>query len=163
MKQQIREWTKDDLSTIREIALKTWRDTYLNIFTEEEIVSTHKQYYSSDRLIKLLESKIGFVYTINDEPVAYLIAKKKDEKDRFYINSFYVLPEKQGSGIGKQILESVIKKAKPLGYKEIWLDVMAGNTKAIKWYEHQNFVFVGKGNFKMGNSETETMVGYKTI
>ena len=163
MKWQVREWTKGDLPAIREIALKTWLDTYLNIFTEEEIVGTHKQYYSSDRLIKLLESKIGFVYTINAEPVAYLIAKKKDKKNRFYINSFYVLPEKQGSGIGKQILKSVIKKAKSLGYNEIWLDVMTGNTKAIKWYKHQIFVFVGEGTFKMGNSEKETVVGYRVI
>lgn len=163
MKGQVREWAKKDLPAIREIARKTWMDTYLNIFTKEEISSTHKQYYNPDRLKKLYAYKVGLVCTVNSELVAYLIAKKKDEKNRFYINSFYVLPENQGSGIGKQLLKSVIKKAKLLEYNEIWLDVMAGNTKAITWYKYQDFVFIGRGIFRMGNSETETVVGYKTI
>lgn len=163
MKWQVREWAKKDLPLVRAIALKTWLGTYQNIFTKEEIVSTHNRYYSFDRLKKLQDYKVGFVYTVNAKTVAYLIADKKNEKNRFHINSFYVLPEDQGKEIGKQLLESVIKKAKSLRYDEIWLDVMAGNTKAIKWYKHRDFVFVEKGIFKMGSSETEMLIGFKTI
>ena len=160
MNGQVRTWTINDLPDISKIALATWRDAYSHIFPIVDMEKYHKEYYSKKTLHKLFKDKIGFVGVSGDITVGYLIALEKSEINQFYINSLYILPEFQGIGIGKQLLKIATQKAKLLGYNKIWLDVMAGNTKAIIWYKQQDFVFTENGTFRMGKTKTETVAGY---
>ncbi len=163
MNGQVRVWTKNDLPDIRKIALATWRDAYSHIFPIVDMEKYHKEYYNNKTLNQSFKDKIGFIGIGGDKTIGYLIALEKQDREQFYINSLYILPDYQGRGIGKQLLEIAIQKAKLLGYDKVWLDVMSGNTKAINWYKRQGFVFIEKGTFRMGKTETETLVGCKTI
>lgn len=56
----------------------------------------------------------------------------------------------QGKGLGKQIVEFCIERAKQLGYKAIRLDVVPTNTPAKKLYEKCGFHFVGDADLGRG-------------
>ena len=56
----------------------------------------------------------------------------------------------QGKGLGKQIVEFCIGRAKELGYKAIRLDVVPDNLPARKLYERCGFHYVGDADLMRG-------------
>lgn len=54
-----------------------------------------------------------------------------------------------GRGIGKLILDEVIRVAKDLGVKRVWLRVVKNNTRAIKLYERVGFVKFDESNVEL--------------
>ena len=60
------------------------------------------------------------------------------------IHILAVSPEKQGSGIGSEMIRETIRLAKSKGMKAIRLDALATNTPAHKIYEHLGFEYRGK-------------------
>ena len=59
----------------------------------------------------------------------------------------------QGKGLGKQIVEFCIRRAKELGYKAIRLDVVPDNLPARKLYEKCGFRYVGDADLLRGYEE----------
>ena len=59
----------------------------------------------------------------------------------------------QGKGLGKQIVEFCIRRAKELGYKAIRLDVVPTNFPARKLYEKCGFTYVGDADLERGYDE----------
>jgi ribosomal protein S18 acetylase RimI-like enzyme len=57
----------------------------------------------------------------------------------FYIDTIGVSPEKQGYGLGTQLLEAGIKRGTALGHRRIGLLVNPENFKAKKFYERMGF------------------------
>ncbi|KAB8070787.1 acyl-CoA N-acyltransferase [Aspergillus leporis] len=52
----------------------------------------------------------------------------------------YVSPAARGTGLGKALVESIIQKARNLGYREIRLDTLPFMTSAITLYKRLGFV-----------------------
>lgn len=50
-----------------------------------------------------------------------------------------VLSAYRGYGIGKQLVEHIIKYAKTTSVKEIYCHVWVGNEEAMAWYERVGF------------------------
>ena len=59
----------------------------------------------------------------------------------------------QGKGLGKQIVEFCIQRAKELGYKAIRLDVVPTNLPAKRLYEKCGFRYVGDADLERGYEE----------
>jgi len=57
-----------------------------------------------------------------------------------YLGFMYVEPESRRQGINKMILDSLISWSKERGIDDIYLDVYAGNAKAVGAYEKAGFV-----------------------
>ena len=60
---------------------------------------------------------VGYVYEENDEVLGCIFAlcKISGSKEEIYINEMAVLPERQGNGIGKQLLNAVKDYSKEKG------------------------------------------------
>ena len=56
----------------------------------------------------------------------------------------------QGKGLGRQIVEFCIRRAKELGYRAIRLDVVPTNTPARRLYEKCGFRYVGDADLQRG-------------
>ena len=56
----------------------------------------------------------------------------------------------QGKGLGRQIVEFCVRRAKELGYKAIRLDVVPTNFPARKLYEKCGFTYVGDADLERG-------------
>lgn len=59
----------------------------------------------------------------------------------------------QGKGLGKQVVDFCIRRAKELGYKAIRLDVVPSNFPARKLYEKCGFRYVGDVDLQRGYEE----------
>ena len=58
---------------------------------------------------------------------------------RVYLYAFRILPEYQGKGLGKYLLNSVIQNLSDMGYSEFTVGVEDDNSKAIHIYKSFGF------------------------
>jgi ribosomal protein S18 acetylase RimI-like enzyme len=82
---------------------------------------------------------------------------------KFYVSSLYVLPEFQGFGLGKKLLNESYRIAKEKQYCKVWLGVMKQNVKSLEWYQNLGFIFNEEEPFQMGSTQVMHLIGYKTI
>jgi ribosomal protein S18 acetylase RimI-like enzyme len=58
---------------------------------------------------------------------------------RAYVDNLAVAQESEGKGVGRALLDYVERWARDHGYREVVLDVFAGNQRAIAFYERQGY------------------------
>jgi ribosomal protein S18 acetylase RimI-like enzyme len=148
---------------VQKLVLKSWIDTYSNIFSFYDIEKSHKEYYNDQKLYEYFHERIGIIALNKNNTIGYLIAQEKKGQNKFYINSIHLLKKYHGYGIGKKLLYEARQKAAELNYDKIWLDVMTKNERTVKWYFEQKFVLYDTSSYKMGDSEVEIMILYKAI
>jgi ribosomal protein S18 acetylase RimI-like enzyme len=158
----IRSWTKKDFPIVKNILLTTWENTYTFI-PEEDILSHFEKYYSDDRLIEILNDPFseGIIAEVNFIPAGWLKLFEDHVNKKFYVSSLYVLPEYQGFGIGKKLLNEAYRIAKEKHYNKVWLGVMKQNVTSFEWYKNLGFIFDEEEPFQMGSTEVMHLIGYK--
>ncbi len=60
--------------------------------------------------------------------------------------SIDVHPDRQGHGIGREILQEAMEKAHDLGAQEFFLEVDVDNLPALKLYDRAGFFVIGRRN-----------------
>lgn len=97
---------------------------------------------AKDYLQDFFEQKrfVGYVYEDNEEVLGCIFAlcKISGSKKEIYINEMAVLPERQGLGIGKQLLNAVKDYSKNNGLAGIVL-YTSEYAPAAKFYEKNGF------------------------
>lgn len=58
---------------------------------------------------------------------------------RTYVDNLAVAQDVEGKGVGRALLDYVERWAREHGYREVVLDVFAGNQRAIAFYERQGY------------------------
>ena len=125
---------------------------------------THKVYPSVDFARQMTEEGSQYVcimsgaivgaFVFNDDPqgeyekATWGVDLKRGEYG--VCHALAIATSLQGKGIGKQIVEFCIALAKQLGYKAIRLDVVPGNTPAMKLYEKCGFNYVCDADLDRG-------------
>ncbi len=160
----IRNWTRDDFSIVKNILLETWKNTYTFI-PEKDILSHFEKHYSEDRLIEILNDPFskGIIAEVNSVPAGWLKLFEDLINKKFFVSSLYVLPEYQGYGIGRKLLEEAYKIAREKHFNKVWLGVMKQNVKSLEWYQNLGFVFDEEEPFQMGSTQVMHLIGYKII
>src|ERR1700710_180720 len=106
----IRNAHSGDIDTIRELAHATWPVSYKGIITDEQIGYMLELIYSKAALTHQVDQlKHQFVLVIDDEnkPVGFASYSPKinNETGTFRLNKLYLLPDQQGKGTGKLLLQ----------------------------------------------------------
>lgn len=161
----IREWAAADLETIRRLTWTTWLDAYGSFIPEKDLKLYFDAVYSVEELAQLLGSPHfrGLLAEVDGLAAGYAKVRYVPEEARCYVSSLYILPEFQGMGVGKVLLEEAERRALAFGVNEIWLGVMVQNTKALDWYVRKGFVFVEEQPFTMGSTSVPHRIGYRPI
>ena len=161
---KIRNWTKEDFSIVKNILLETWKNTYTFI-PEEDILTHFEKHYSEDRLIEILNDPFskGIIAEVNSVPAGWLKLFEDLINKKFFVSSLYVLPEYQGFGLGKKLLNEAYRIAKEKHFLKVWLGVMKQNVKSLDWYKNLGFVFDEEEPFQMGKTQVMHLIGYKVI
>ncbi|MCK7522847.1 MAG: GNAT family N-acetyltransferase [Ignavibacteriales bacterium] len=160
----IRNWTREDFSIVKNILLETWKNTYTFI-PEEDILTHFEKHYSEDRLIEILNDPFskGIIAEVNSVPAGWLKLFEDLINKKFFVSSLYVLPEYQGFGLGKKLLNEAYRIAKEKHFPKVWLGVMKQNVKSLEWYKNLGFVFDEEEPFQMGKTQVMHLIGYKVI
>ena len=78
-----------------------------------------------------------------------LFGIKEVENDEYFISNLAVLPEHQGQGLGKFLLQQVEQKALELGFHKLSLTVDAENVRAQRLYKHTGFKLIETINIEL--------------
>lgn len=120
-------------------------------------------------------SKKAFEESMQYEHALFLVAKD-EEKNKIIgyvglykvfnqgdITNIAVLKEYQGRGIGKMLMNAIIKKAKEREIDDIMLEVRESNQKAITLYEKTGFASAGiRKNFYEKPVENAIVMIYRS-
>ena len=107
----IRIMKNSDLTQCGSIYTKAFPMEYWGIdWTTENATEYLQDFFEQRRFV-------GFVYEENKEVLGCIFALRKisGNKEEIYINEMAVLPERQGQGIGKQLLNAVKDYSKDKG------------------------------------------------
>jgi diamine N-acetyltransferase len=161
----IRQWTLEDLPSVRQVTWDTWLDAYSSFIPESDLRHYFDAHYTLDLLTQLIHTPLmnGFVAEVNGSVVGYVKTKFNKEENRFYVSSLYILPGRQGMGIGGKLMAAAEELAKTLGADSVWLGVMTQNTPALDWYKRHGFTFVEEAPFTMGQTTVVHLIGYRKI
>lgn len=160
-----REWKMDDTAATQQVLLNTWIASYADFIPLKDIHWYFNNYYSDINFARLHDDPHvwSFVGEVKGHVVGYARGKVNQDQNRFYLESLYVLPEFQGSGIGTELLKIVEKKAKELDFTDIWLGVMVQNVPSLEWYKKLGFQFVEESPFQMGKTSVNHLIGFRII
>ena len=66
-------------------------------------------------------------------------------------------------GIGFELQDALLKEAKELGFKKVWLSVLNSNERAINFYKKTGFENIGNHDFQIGKEHFEFTAMLKTL
>jgi len=158
MKLTIRKATTEDTALINSLAARIWEPTYGNILKKEQLDYMFNMMYSEEHIAEQMTAH-GHTYLIaatDGEPCGYISMEQDtnfEGSPKFIFQKIYCLPEMQGKGIGKYLVNEGIKHLKNLtggAPLEIELYVNRGNP-AVGFYEHIGFVKTDTRDHYIGN------------
>lgn len=148
----IKRATLDDLPTIHELAHKIWPAAYSDILSQEQLEYMLDLIYSLSSLHhQLIDLKHDFFIVLDKNiPAGFASVSQKELNSTTYrLHKIYVLPQQQGSGIGKLLLTHVINSIKLSGGTSLELNVNRHN-KARHFYEKTGFKIIGEEDIDIG-------------
>ena len=149
----ISEATVDDFEIIRTIAYKTWPVTYREILSKAQLDYMLEKFYSDATLLNDLTSKGHRFILVNENDVCLGFASYEHQylgKNITRLHKIYLLPETQGRGMGKLVLDTIMALAKENQSEAISLNVNRFN-KAYTFYLKMGFEVVAEENLEIGN------------
>jgi len=141
----------NDYETIRDIAYKTWPLTYGSILSKEQLDYMLELFYSVEALQENAnEKKHHFLLAEeNNEALAFLSYEHHyQEKPVTRIHKIYILPETQGKGIGKLLIDRVEALANEVKSEKLSLNVNRYNNAQF-FYKKLGFEIVGEEDVKL--------------
>lgn len=137
----LRKAKEQDLDIIRDLAHRTWWDTYGGYLSDEQIRYMLEKMYNRGELLGQLQQ--GYVFLIaaeQEQDLGFAAYSIVDSDQRiFKLHKLYVLPEAHGKGIGKLLMNEVADLVKKAGATALQLNVNRNN-KAAGFYLKSGFV-----------------------
>lgn len=155
----IRQATLNDVEIIRDIAEKTWWDAYSPILEPAQIAYMLGDIYSAEKITsQLVNNTQTYLLLIepvrpaggDEQPVAFAAySPREEDPDIYKLHKLYCLPETQGKGYGKILINEVINKTLEAGKHTLDLNVNRHN-KAKSFYEKMGFRVVYEEDIPIG-------------
>lgn len=137
----LRNGILEDIPAIQHIAEKSWWSVYRSILAPEQIEFMLHTIYSTASLTDLIVRNIQrFRILAEDDQAKGFLAYGPREVDPtiYKIHKLYVLPEAQGRGFGKMLIEDLQKRVLSDGISVVDLNVNRFNP-AKSFYERMGF------------------------
>jgi diamine N-acetyltransferase len=120
---QIKQATTADVETIRALAQPIWWHTYTQLLTKDHVAYMFKERYST--------------------------GPREENPEVYKLHKLYCLPQTQGTGCGKALINAVFEQVTALGIKTLELNVHRQN-KARAFYEKMGFTIAYEEDIPIG-------------
>lgn len=154
--------TQNDLQTIHDMAQVVFRHTYKDILSPEQMEYMMDMMYSLPNLeIQLQEGHHYYIAHDPDEgPCGYVSVQREgmadDGREIFHLHKIYVMPDRQGLGIGLKLFQTVVAHVRDLSSNaRIELNVNKFN-KAVDFYLHLGMKIIHEEDYPIGNGFYKT-------
>lgn len=167
---KIRKLNIDDLETLRNLSIQTFKETFEEVNTEEDMQKYLDEKLSIEKLKTELENPNSEFYFAenNEEILGYLKLNFKDaqteklEENHFEIERIYVLKAFLGQKIGQILFDKAIEIGREKNLEYVWLGVWEENHRAIRFYGKNGFEIFGKHDFVLGEDvQTDLLMKMK--
>ena len=148
----IRNAVAADAAVIVDIANKTWWPTYAQILTTEQIQYMLNVIYDVDKISQQIENAIQEFLILEEDgqPVAFAAYSPREEDAEIYkLHKLYCLPQTQGKGYGKTLIDAVADKVRNAGKQILELNVNRHN-QAMGFYEKMGFSIAYEEDIPIG-------------
>jgi diamine N-acetyltransferase len=158
----IRRWQREDLAKIQLLLFETWLEAYGAFIPREDLDGYLHQHYAQAKLEALFADPdvTGLIAEADGALAGYAKIYHARAEQRVYLHQIYVLPTKQGLGLGHRLLAQAEARAVELGADRLWLGVMVKNASAVAWYRKMGFTITETAPFVMGSTSVDHHIGY---
>ncbi|MES2410457.1 MAG: GNAT family N-acetyltransferase [Bacteroidota bacterium] len=150
---EIKKNTDENFTSVRAIAKEVWPVTFATILSEPQIDYMLDMMYSVSSLQKQVNEKGSrFILAVENEiPVGFAAYEfNYSKKPKTKIHKIYILPNQQGKGVGKALIDFIMNKAKERHQKGLILNVNKYNM-AIRFYESIGFTITNEEVIDIGS------------
>src|ERR1700722_5995329 len=148
----IRPADLDDINTIGFLAQQIWPGTYGQILPPEQLKYMMKLIYSPRALRRQMvdEHHQFLIVEQAGEPIGYASLSATNDPVVYKLHKIYVLPGRQGKGLGRTLLQFIFETIRPEGAIRLRLNVNRFN-KARQFYERMGFAVIGNEDIDIGH------------
>jgi GNAT superfamily N-acetyltransferase len=135
-----------DVETVAHLASTIWNEYYVPIIGQEQVnymVNAFQTAESIERQIEKENQEYYLIYYLA-EPSGYICVKLSGND--LFLSKLYIVKQRRGTGLGKEGLNFIIRRAKELRANAITLTVNKNNINSIQTY------------FKLGFRNTGSIV-----
>ena len=163
---QIRHASAADAATLAALAERTFRDTFTEVNTPENMaahaaasygIDKQREEIESDRIRTLLVELdgvvAGYAQLRNGHHPDCVSAENAIELWRFYIDRSGI-----GRGLAQRLMQTVVVEAAEWNGRALWLGVWEHNPRAIAFYRKCGFVEVGAHVFRLGDDAQTDLI-----
>lgn len=130
-------------------------DTYLS-FAGEEYSLAYEKNWLKNVLVKIKFKKMYLIWVVYDGQIVGSCDLDMGLSRRNHIATIGLMVDEdfRRQGLGKYLMESILKKAREMGFKIVKLDVFDDNIAGKALYEKLGFIECGRipnGLFRKGN------------
>jgi ribosomal protein S18 acetylase RimI-like enzyme len=143
--------TTNDYKTIRDIAHQTWPIAYGEILPKAQLDYMLGVFYNDEALKdSVLNKGHHFVLAKEGEETLGFASYEHNyiQKQQTKIHKIYILPQTQGKGIGKTLIDFIENVAKENHSTALSLNVNRSN-KALHFYQKLGFEIIGEVDIEL--------------
>lgn len=151
---EIKKAGKENIGLIQQLTYAIWPDAYKNILQPDQLAYMLELIYSKEALSNQIERSGHQFIIVYEDDIAVGFAsyspKKAGDTTVFRLHKLYVLPNHQGKGAGKSLLNYIISEIKAFGASLLELNVNRYNI-AIHFYKKMGFSISKEEDIDIGN------------
>src|SRR5438067_9249781 len=133
---QIIHASEKDISSIQHIAYTTWPIVYGPIQGEKQLTYMLNLIYSTSSLEGQMQEGSTFLLVRENNKAVAFAAYFLKNPNVYKLDKLYALPDQQGKGLGKMLVNYIIDEIKSLGAEALHLNVNRYNISAQSFYKH---------------------------
>jgi ribosomal protein S18 acetylase RimI-like enzyme len=139
----VREATPADAPDVRRVADAAWHDAHADIVGAEAVEEFLDDYYAVEDLRARYQDGDSTTFVAEDSDDGDVVGYAAGFPDEavYHLGAIYVLPERQGGGVGSRLQAAVEAEARDADYDALRLVVMADNDQARGFYEARGFEY----------------------
>jgi ribosomal protein S18 acetylase RimI-like enzyme len=145
--------TKEQLAIVKNLAYKIWPNAYETILSKAQLDYMLEMIYSIDSLEKQFDN--GHIFLLIEDNQNFIgfasYELNCNNSNKTKLQKLYVLPEIQGKGIGKQVIDYIKDKVVLSNNLALFLNVNKFN-KAKDFYQKYGFQIVKEEVIDIGNN-----------
>ena len=148
---EIKQIHSEEIFIINQLAHDIWPACYKDILTKDQIEYMLDWMYNVQTLQEQVKTgQIFYLMTEHGRPIGFMgLEPNYPDADILRIHKIYLLPEKQGKGFGRDLINQAIDVAFVLGCKSLHLNVNKFN-KSVDFYKNRGFEIIGEEDIDIG-------------
>jgi ribosomal protein S18 acetylase RimI-like enzyme len=167
----IRTATKNDLSLLQSLGIRTFSETFSQYNTAENMRLYLEKSFSRQQIEAELDDPSAVFLLAYDDDVTAGYARLRQGTNAEGLNSvnaleierIYAVQEYIGKQAGRRLMDACIGYATEKGFDTLWLGVWEHNARAVRFYEKYGFEKFGEHVFMLGSDAQTDWLMKKTL